>query len=364
MTRQESVTIGDATINVLVDDMPATGSAQLQATHGEYPAYDRTLYSAMLADTVRNAGFSRALAALAAGRRVLDIGTGPDLLWARESLRLGANHVVAVEVMDESFRSARANVERWGLGADVTLLHGLSTELTIDPKVDLCVAEVIGSVAGAEGAAVVFADARERHMVEGGIVIPHRAQTLVGGACLQDALGGRAPAFTPGSVPLIERVFRSNGGPFDVRLRIQNVDASAVITSHAPVEINEFNGSLAVSQSRHVRLTVREPGRLDGLLGWTKLWFVEGDDGLNTLYVPTNWATIFFPLFDEPVAVEPGDEMDVSFAANVSDDGRHPDYRFEAVLSTRNGSFAAVHESNHHGSSFRACGLYERLFPM
>lgn len=188
----------------------------------------------------------------------------------------------------------------------MTLLHGLSTELTIDPKVDLCVAEIIGSVAGAEGAAVVFADARERHMVEGGIVIPHRAETLVGGVCLHDALGGRAPAFTPGSVPLIERIFRSNGGPFDVRLRIQNVDASAVITSHAPVEINEFNGSLAASQSRRVRLTVRGPGRLDGLLGRTKLWFVEGGDGLNTLDVATNWATIFFPLFDEPIAVEPG----------------------------------------------------------
>jgi len=68
MTRQESLTIGDATIKVLVDDMPATSSARLQATHGEYPTYDETLYSAMLADTARNAGFSSALAALAPGR--------------------------------------------------------------------------------------------------------------------------------------------------------------------------------------------------------------------------------------------------------------------------------------------------------
>jgi type I protein arginine methyltransferase len=364
MTRPASLIIDDATIKVLVDDRPATDSARLQATHGEYPTYDETLYSAMLADTARNAGFSSALAALAPGRRVLDIGTGPDLLWARESLRLGATHVVAVEVMDESFRRARANLQRWGLGADVTLLHGLSTKLTIEPKADLCVAEIIGSVAGAEGAAAVFADARERHMVDGGIVIPHRAETLVGGVCLQDALGGRAPAFTPDSVPLIERIFRCNGGPFDIRLRIQNVDASAVITSRAPVEINEFNGSLAAAQSRRVRLTVRAPGRLDGLLGWTKLWFIKGGEGLDTLDVATNWATIYFPLFDEPIAVEAGDAMDVTFAASVSDDGRHPDYRFEAVVSTRAGSFAAVHESEHHGSSFRACGLYERLFPM
>ena len=95
-----------------------------------------------------------------AGPGVLDIGTGADLFWTRESLRCGASRVVAMEAMPESFHTASQVLTTLDDGDRVTLLHGVSTALSIEPRAELCVAEIIGSLPGAEGAAAVFSDCR------------------------------------------------------------------------------------------------------------------------------------------------------------------------------------------------------------
>jgi len=206
---------------VLVNADPCPPTAPtLTPTLGEYPIYDALLYEVMSADTERNWRFCEALERYAKDRIVVDIGTGSFLFWARESLRFGASRVFAVEAMHESFRAASQLLKTLENGHRVTLLRGESTALTIAPKADLCVAEIIGSLPGAEGAAAVLSDAKRRHLTADAVIIPDLCLTQAAVVSFADLFGGRVPAFSESSIPQLQRIFDWNGGPFDVRLRL------------------------------------------------------------------------------------------------------------------------------------------------
>ncbi|HTZ45032.1 MAG TPA: hypothetical protein VMB79_14310 [Jatrophihabitans sp.] len=343
---------------------PAAGEPRLGPSIGEYPVYDTALYATMTQDAARNELFRAALAALCPGRRVLDLGTGADLLWAVESHRAGARHVDAVEVIEQSYRAA--DRVRAGLAhpAAITLHHGTSTELALPDRVDVCVGEVIGSLAGAEGAAAVMADVRERLLTADGVIVPHRAVSLAAGASLRQLLGGRTIAFAPSTVPYLAGVFAAGGGPHDVRLRVTDPAAAALLTDHAEVESLDFNGNLRTTQEHEVSLTVRRPGVLDGLLTWLRLWCVAGGPELDALATRTNWASVFFPLFDEEIAVAVGDRLDVRLHVRPGEDGLHPDYLVTARLTTAAGTHEGRLASRHRGSAFRASRIHRDLFPV
>jgi type I protein arginine methyltransferase len=351
-------------VPVLTDEHVIPGAGpELWPSFGEYPVYDDVVYQTFTTDSLRNERFRSALSALAPGRTVLDIGTGQELYWARESVLQGARHVFAMEVMPESYRIACVNHRKWKLADRVTLLQGLSTVLEIAPKADVCVSEIIGSVAGAEGAAAVLTDARRRHLLPGGVFIPDRSATLAAAACLRKILDTQHVAFSPGALPYLARIFAWNGGPFDVRLRIRNPAADGIVSSSEQVELLEFNGELLTAQEREVSLVVQRRGRVDGVLTWMRLWCRPGEPPLDALRDRTNWATVYFPLFREEIPVEPGDRLDLRFTVSLSDDGIHPDYQLTAMLRTSHGGYPATHVSAHHGQTFRADAQHRRLFP-
>ncbi|MDX2623792.1 class I SAM-dependent methyltransferase [[Kitasatospora] papulosa] len=352
-------------LRVSVDPEPEQeGRPALWPSVGEYPIYDPFLYTTMTTDDERNQRFRTALSQLASDRRILDIGTGQDLLWARESVQAGARHAVAVEVIEDAFHKAAANLPALTPQDRITLLLGESTSLHFAPRADVCVAEIIGSLAGAEGAAAVLADARSRHLEPGGLVIPHRAVTLAAAVRLSDLLPKQPVAFAGTSLPYLQSIFDWHRGPFDVRLRVENPSADALLSEGAPVEVLDFNGDLRTEQRTATRLVISRPGSMDGVLTWLNLWCLPDEAPLDALHMKTNWATIYLPLFDSPVPVTPGDILELSFAASLSDDGVHPDYQLNAVLRTaddqqHHGSL----ESPHHGGAFRARAIYRALFP-
>ncbi|MCC9306034.1 class I SAM-dependent methyltransferase [Kitasatospora sp. RB6PN24] len=349
-------------VRVLVDDAPLTPAAPVMwPSMGEYPVYDAGQYRVLTSDENRNARFRAALRHLAGNRTVLDIGTGADVLWARESIAAGARHAIAMEVMDDTCAAASELIAESGLENSITLLKGTSTELTVEPKADVCVAEVIGSVAGAEGAAVVLGDARRRLLNPGGRVVPHRCVTRAAAVSLSAVLGGREPAFGPGAIPLLERIFDWNGAPFDVRLRIRDPDRSAVISTDEPVEVLDFNGDLSSEQEQQVTLTVERPGRVDGVLTWMQMSCLPDEVPLDALRDDTSWASVYFPLFPREVAVEPGDRLQLGFRTTLSDDGLHPDYHLSATLHAGGAALSARFSSLHHGDVLHSHPVYRKL---
>ncbi|CAM5503810.1 MULTISPECIES: class I SAM-dependent methyltransferase [Streptomyces] len=341
------------------EDRPA-----LWPSVGEYPIYDPFLYTTMTTDDERNHRFHTALERLAPGRRILDIGTGQDLLWAREGLQAGARHALAIEVIEAAFHKAAASLPAITSQDRITLLLGESTSLRFAPRADVCVAEIIGSLAGAEGAAAVLADARARHLEPGGLVIPHRAVSLAAAVRLSDLLPEQPVAFAESSLPYLRNIFDWHGSPFDVRLRVENPPADALLSEGAPVEVLEFNGDLQTQQSTTTRLVITRPGLVDGVLTWLNLWCLPDEEPLDALRMKTNWATIYLPLFDCPLPVEPGDVLEVTLATALSDDGVHPDYQLNAALHTADGQrHRGSLASPHHGGAFRSRAIYRALFP-
>jgi type I protein arginine methyltransferase len=186
-----SLLFDEVMLSVVVDRTPGHGvRPDLWPSVGEHPCYDAFLYSSMTHDGVRNSEFARAVARVAPGRAVLDIGTGQDLTWALVAARAGARRVVAVEAIPQAYEAARRLVTGRPEARAVELLHGYSTELSPRIRAEVCVAEVIGSVASAEGVLAVIADARRRLLTEDAVVIPHRCTTKVGAVCLREMFPG------------------------------------------------------------------------------------------------------------------------------------------------------------------------------
>jgi protein arginine N-methyltransferase 1 len=316
------------------------------------------------------AQFTAAIWRYAPGRTVLDIGTGQDALWAVEAARAGARHVWAVEVIPRSAELARGAVARAGLADRITVLDGLSTGIALPEPVDVCVAEIIGTLGGSEGAGAVLRDARQRLLRPGGVVVPHRSATTVVALDLDQAIGGEPPAFVRLALPYVQRVFAAVGRPFDLRVCLAGLQHDARVRERvylsdvAEVEVLEFNGDLPPGGTDRAGLTVTRPGQLSGLALGVRLDVAEGGEPIDSLIQPTNWMPVFAPLFDVGLPVRPGDRIEFEFTTRLSDDGAHPDYTIDGRLHRDGDPPVPLHwRSAHHDEGFRGTPFYRQLFP-
>lgn len=127
-------------------------------------------YGAMRDDTKRTPQFIKAIRQRVAGREgeltVLDIGTGPFALFALVAARAGAKKVYAIEANPEAAARARSFVAKADDIAPGTIevIEGFSTAVKLPEKVDLVVAEIMGSIASEENMLTTIRDAQERHL--------------------------------------------------------------------------------------------------------------------------------------------------------------------------------------------------------
>ena len=112
-------------------------------------------------DNMRTQAYRRAIERHAPGKLCLDVGTGALALLAIIAARAGAEHVFAVEA-DAEAAAARQTVAAEGLEAQITIIEGYSTDVTLQRGVDLLLHEIIGEIAPAEG---VVSSALARHHI-------------------------------------------------------------------------------------------------------------------------------------------------------------------------------------------------------
>jgi protein arginine N-methyltransferase 1 len=349
-------------IDIAVSSTPARGAApELWPSVGEYPCYDPFLYHAMTDDAVRNRAFRRALSPWVEGRHVLDIGTGQDLNWALEAARLGARVVTAVEVMPATYERALEHLAGRPEAQLIDVVNASSFDLQLDERADVCVAEVIGSVASAEGMLATVADARRRLLQPGAVIVPGACDTIVGAISLRGLFPGGV-AFAPDAVPYLTKIFDLYGQPFDIRLALANVDPTAVTSTTAAVEQLKFDGTTRLDDTSDVRIEMSRDGEVDGLLCWIRLFAGAGAPPIDSLSQRTSWIPAYLPLFDRPVVVAAGDPLELRFGRHTSDDGIHPDYVVDAALDTSTGSVRGTFRSYHHTSALRSAAIYRDLF--
>lgn len=348
-------------VTIAVDDLAnAASGADLWPAVGEYPLYDAFFYYLMTHDHVRNEAFRTALHAVSPGRNVLDIGTGQDLYWAREAVRGGACHVVAIEAMPKSHEAAAKRLATVPEADRIHLLSGSSFELDLPQRAEVCVAELIGSIASAEGMLAAIADARARLLTDDAVVVPAACRTMVGAMSLR-SLYPAGLAFSYLALPYLEEIFQMYGCAFDVRLSLANPDPACVVSTAEPVETLRFDGTEPLDATTSVQLEILRAGEVDGLLCWIRLDAGGGARVLDSLLDKTSWIPGYLPLFQTPVKVREGDMVAVEFRRETSDDGVHPDYAVRAVIATTHGTVSGSCLSAHHGRDLGSTAIHSEL---
>jgi len=136
-------------------------------------SYDLHSFGRMIADRVRTDAYAEALRrAVRPGSVVLDIGTGTGI-FSLLACRFGAERVYAVEPSD-TIQAAREVARASGCGDRIELLQALSTRIDLPRRADVIVSDIRGVLPLHQRIIPSLADARERLLAPGGVLIPRR----------------------------------------------------------------------------------------------------------------------------------------------------------------------------------------------
>jgi amino acid adenylation domain-containing protein/non-ribosomal peptide synthase protein (TIGR01720 family) len=301
---------------------------ELWPSIAEFFVYDDLAYGAMAGDAQRNAAYRAAFARHLPGRAVLEIGPGGEAVLTRMAIEAGARKVYAVEISPAVAAKARARVAQAGMADRVEVIVGDITQVVLPEPVDVCISEIVGSIGGSEGAAVLIEAAR-RWLRDPAAMLPARSLTRLAGV----ALGGRRDAlgFPEAAADYVARIFAQQGRAFDLRLCLKHLPAEAIVTSADVLEDLDYRQPL-VTESRHaIRLDVTAPGRIDGLLAWLHL-IVDADhpeQAVDILESTASWLPVYLPLHESSPMLEPGDSVVATVTRGLCGNGLNPDFRIE-----------------------------------
>lgn len=339
------------------------GRAVFFPSIGEYSAYDAATYDGFRAATRRNSAYADAVRAASANRVVLDIGTGRDALWSIVAAQAGALRVYAVEAIPEAAADARGAVERAGVADVVTVVEADTKNMELAERVQVCISEVVGNIASAEGMLPVLADVRRRLCVPDCVMIPYRCQTRVAAVTLDEMSDPANPVLATEALPYVEQIFELAGRPFDLRLCVGGPLSDAVRSSVGTIETIDA-GAPANARTETTVALAPDPRLLTGLLLWPEVQPAPGQQALDG---PTSsdgaWAPVYVPM--PATGVRPGDRLNIAFSRVTSRDGRHPDYTFvtHRCRPSHARTFVGRWRSPHLDQGFRKTDFYRRLFP-
>ena len=171
------------------------------------PYGDVELQRRMVSDRPRTNAFAAAIREVVQpGDVVLDVGTGTGIL-AMFAAKAGAQKVYAIDATDIA-EVATDLVKANGLSGQIQIVHGRSSELQLDQKVDLIISEWLGNAAFVEGMLHAVLDARDRNLTPTGRMLPSKVRVLI--------------------APLDEPILYNTEGPGFWRERIHDLDFSSL----------------------------------------------------------------------------------------------------------------------------------------
>ncbi len=337
----------------------ATDRVELWPSVSEFYVYDALLYHAMANHTTRNRCYANAFARHLPGKTVVEIGPGPHAVLSRMAIDAGARKVYAIELLERSYLAAREKVRSLGLEDRIVVLHGDATRIELPEPVDYCISEIIGNIAGSEGSAVIINNAR-RFLKDGAHMIPERSLTKIVAVSLTEDLFDYA--FTETTGHYVRKIFEETGSPFDLRICVKDLPASAILSSEDAFEDLDYTRHMEPETTHAISLRFEKGGRMTGFVVWMLL-FVDADNTLDTLADQGSWLPVYFPAFPEGLAVQAGDVLEGRITRSLDPNGLNPDFHLDAVLRRVDGSELAIrHAMPHRTAEFRASPFYARLF--
>ncbi|CAN6604286.1 protein arginine N-methyltransferase 1 [Trichomonascus vanleenenianus] len=276
-----------------------------------FSSYDHFgIHEEMLKDDVRTISYRNAIYQnrhLFKDKVVLDVGCGTGIL-SMFAARSGAKHVIGVD-MSNIIDMAKQIVKLNGLGDKITLLKGKMEEVELPfPKVDIIISEWMGYFLLYESMLDTVLVARDKYLVEGGLIFPDKATIYTAG--LEDG------EYKEEKIGFWKNVYGFDYTPFqEIALAeplVDTVELRAVVTDPCPIfEIDLYTVKIEdLAFKRDFQLRARRNDIVHAVIAWFDIEFsrchkpVKFSTGPHAKY--THWKQTVFYLSEE-IAVKNGE---------------------------------------------------------
>lgn len=263
-------------------------------------------YYQMLSDKVRMEAFRRAIfQTVKPGDIVVDMGAGTGLLgiWA---LQAGAKKVYAIEKTD-AINLAREIAKANNYLDKIEFINMNSMDVHLEESANVLISETLGSFGIDENTIQFTNDARDRYLIDGGIIIPQSIELFV--TPINDAKTYNKIDFWR-NIPDID--FTPAFELFSKKIMVESIDKNGLLSQPKSIGFIDFTKNTDnIFQSR-VYLPINKQGTIHGVAGWFTTKLCNGIEISTSPDNPlTHWKQAFFP-FREPVDVIKGDVLDWS----------------------------------------------------
>jgi len=275
-------------------------------------------YYQMLSDEVRMQAFHTAIKqTVKPGDTVVDLGAGTGILgiWA---LQAGAAKVYAIE-QTGAIELAREIAHVNGYSDRIEFIQENSGNVCLPQKANVIISETLGSFAVDENMLQFITDARERMLVDKGVLIPSGIELFA------------APVDNKDIYEKIDFWRKLPGIDFSPAFELfsRKIMVEAVLSGQflaeplrlQPVDLNTWVGASYMSRGY---FPIQRTGMIHGMAGWFTATLCDGIQ-INTApdQPETHWKQAFFP-FRDPIHVVQGDVLDWSVEiSGLSPDSDH-----------------------------------------
>ncbi|SCU82862.1 LANO_0B07690g1_1 [Lachancea nothofagi CBS 11611] len=271
-----------------------------------FTSYDHYgIHEEMLQDSVRTLSYRNAIVQnkdLFKDKIVLDVGCGTGIL-SMFAAKSGAKHVIGVD-MSSIIEMAREIVELNGFSDKITLLRGKLEDVELPyPKVDIIISEWMGYFLLYESMMDTVLFARDRYLVEGGLIFPDKCSIHIAG--IEDS------QYKAEKLNYWQNVYGFDYSPFIPLVKreplVDTVQHSSVNTTRVKLIEFDLNTITVADLAFKAKFKLQAKGQdfINGLISWFDVEFptskgkkpVTFSTGAHAPY--THWKQTVFYLEDD-----------------------------------------------------------------
>ncbi|WP_340203703.1 amino acid adenylation domain-containing protein [Ascidiimonas sp. W6] len=332
---------------------------ELWPSIAEFFIYDDVVYKSMYTHLSRNEKYKEALKKVIKGKTVLEIGPGPEAILTRLCIECGAAKVYTVEILEETYLKAKAKIESEGLEDKITLIHGDVMKVDLPQIFDYCVSEIVGSIGGSEGAAVLINHVK-KFMKNPQHMIPARSLTKISAISLDESMFDYA--FSEVANHYVEQIFSNYGENFEFRLCVKNVPKENIIADYDVFEDLDYTSTMQYEQEHDAKITFNKDSTFNGFYVWMDL-YMDNEINLDIIEDPGSWLPIFMPVAYPGIPVKEGDYLEMKIQRKLASNNINPDFFIKGQLYREGLDSISVEFNSYHYENIRSGNpFYEKLF--